>query len=503
MDEDLVEKLDEVYIRIDSNEFFILKELVEYFTFKVPGAEFMPSYKNKMWDGRIRLLNPNNRKLYKGLLPQLKRFCDLNNYTFVYENIQPPNFTDDNLKELVEYIKPQSSGKSISYRDYQLDAVKHAINTQRCLLLSPTASGKSLIIYTLLRFYSLHPELENKKLLIIVPTTSLVHQMYSDFEDYGYNSEKYCHKIYSGQDKNTHKRIVISTWQSIFRLDKEYFDQFGLVIGDECHLFKANSLNKIMDRMVNCKYRFGTTGTLDGTKTHKLMLTGMFGDVKQVTSTKKLIDNKTLAEFKIKALVLKYTDEQRKENKKENEGSGRKYADEIFWLIHNERRNRFINNLTLSLKGNTLVLYQRVEQHGKPMFEDISKRAEEGRPVFFVSGEIKGEVREEIRALTEKSDNAIIVASYGTFSTGINIKNLHNVVFSSPTKSRIRNLQSIGRGLRRGDAKESAVLYDIGDDLRHKTYINFAMRHFFERINIYNEEKFDFQVHDVQLYKGV
>ena len=233
------------------------------------------------------------------------------------------------------------------------------------------------------------------------------------------------------------------------------------------------------------------------------MLTGMFGDVKQVTSTKKLIDNKTLAEFKIKALVLKYTDEQRKENKKENEGSGRKYADEIFWLIHNERRNRFINNLTLSLKGNTLVLYQRVEQHGKPMFEDISKRVEEGRPVFFVSGEIKGEVREEIRALTEKSNNAIIVASYGTFSTGINIKNLHNVVFSSPTKSRIRNLQSIGRGLRRGDAKESAVLYDIGDDLRHKTYINFAMRHFFERINIYNEEKFDFQVHDVQLYKGV
>jgi len=493
----LVVTIDEVYVTVDSNEFFILKELVDYFTFKVPGAEFMPSFRNKMWDGRIRLLNPNNRKLYKGLISHLRRFCDMNGYELVYEDDAPPNFSKKNLEELAQYVNPHSGGKPIQYRDYQLEAVQHSINSNRCLLLSPTASGKSLIIYTLIRFYMMHPDLQNKKIIIIVPTTSLVHQMYSDFGDYGWDTEKYCHKIFSGQDKDTDKRVVISTWQSIFRLDKNYFSQFGMIVGDECHLFKANSLNKIMDKMVGCKYRFGTTGTLDGTKTHKLMLTGMFGDVKQVTSTKKLIDNKTLSSFKIQCLVLKYPPQMCKDNK------SKKYQEEIDWIIHNERRNKFINNLTLSLKGNTLVLYNFVEKHGKPMFKDISERAEKGRPVFFVSGAIKGEVREDIRALTEKSDNAIIIASYGTFSTGINIKNLHNVIFSSPSKSRIRNLQSIGRGLRKGDNKSSAVLYDIADDLQHKTYINFAIRHFYERINIYNEEKFDFQVHDVNIYKGI
>jgi len=340
----------------------------------------------------------------------------------------------------------------------------------------------------------MHPKVKSKKILIIVPTVSLVQQMYGDFKDYGWNVEKYCHKISAGIDKNTDKKVVISTWQSIYKMGFDYFDQFGVVIGDECHLFKANSLNKIMDKMTNCKYRFGTTGTLDGTKTHKLVLSGMFGDVKQVTTTKALIDSKTLADFRINSIVLKYKPEDCKYIKT------LKYSDEVEWIVTNPRRAAFIKDLTLTLKGNTLVLYNFVEKHGIPMHKMIEESAEEGRKVFFVSGNVKADVREEIRHTTEQESNAIIVASYGTFSTGINIRNLHNVVFTSPSKSRIRNLQSIGRGLRKGNGKTSAVLYDIADDLRYKTYMNFAIRHFYERINIYNEEKFEFKINEVNLY---
>lgn len=488
-------KHSEVHYILDSDELFILKELVDYFTYEVPGAKFMPAYRNKVWDGKIRLFNPTNRKIYAGLINQVQNFCEMNEYEFFCDKPDRVVFSEDNLKELAEYVKPQSKGKPLTYRDYQLDAIQTAINKDRCLLLSPTASGKSLIIYTLIRFYLMHPDLSGKKILIIVPTTSLVSQMYADFQDYGFDVKNKCHVIYQGQSKTTDKRVVISTWQSIYKERKPYFDQFGAVIGDECHLFKANSLTKIMEKMTECKYRFGTTGTLDGTKTHKLVLTGLFGDVKKVTTTKKLIDNETLSSFKIECLVLKYSENQCKETKK------MPYQDEIDWIVRNEKRNNFIVNLTNSLKGNTLVLFNFVEKHGKPLFSQIQEKVDDGRPVFYVSGETKVNDREDIRITTEESDNAIIVASYGTFSTGINIKNLHNVVFASPSKSKIRNLQSIGRGLRKGDRKESAVLYDIVDDLKHKSHTNFALRHFFERINIYNEEKFDFRINEIRMYK--
>jgi superfamily II DNA or RNA helicase len=339
----------------------------------------------------------------------------------------------------------------------------------------------------------MHPNVKGKKILIIVPTTSLVSQMYSDFADYGWDVEKYCHKIFQGQSKETNKKVVISTWQSIYKMPRDYWDQFNVVVGDECHLFKANSLNKIMDRLTGCKYRFGTTGTLDGSKTHKLVLTGLFGDVKQVTTTRKLIDSKTLADFSIKCIVLKYPEKICKEMK------GTKYAEEVEWIVTNNRRNEFIKNLVLDLKGNTLVLFNFVEKHGIPLHNLLKDGSDENRRVFFVHGGVDAEVREEIRRITEKEKNAIIVASYGTFSTGVNIRNLHNVIFTSPSKSRVRNLQSIGRGLRKGNNKESAVLYDIADDMKYKSHMNFALRHFYERLNIYNEEKFDFKIHEVKI----
>jgi len=333
--------------------------------------------------------------------------------------------------------------------------------------------------------------LTNFKAIVIVPTTSLVAQMNSDFADYAkkdrWQVAENTHMIYSGHDKVSDKPIFISTWQSLYKMPLSYFSDFDVIIGDEAHQFKAKSLTAIMEKTINTRYRFGTTGTLDGTQTHRLALEGLFGPVYKVTTTKKLIDNKTLSQFEIKALVLQYSDETCKALK------GANYQEEIDFLVSNEKRNNFIRNLALSLNTNTLILFQLVEKHGRILYKLIKDKTNE-RPVFFVYGGTDTNDREQIRGIVERESNAIIVASYGTFSTGINITNLHNVIFASPSKSRIRNLQSIGRGLRKNEQKNIAILYDVADDLSYKSHKNYTLNHFIERIKIYNEEQFEYKI---------
>ena len=249
-------------------------------------------------------------------------------------------------------------------------------------------------------------------------------------------------------------------------------------------MFKAKSLSGIMEKLTNCNFRYGTTGTLDGMQCHKLIIEGLFGPSYHVTSTKKLIDKNILSSLKIDAILLNYDEVDRKVVSKYT------YSDEMLWLIHNEKRNRFIVDLAKSLKGNTLILFQFVEKHGKRLHQLVN---DEGRKVFFVHGGTEAEDREQVRKILEENDQCIVVASYGTFSTGISIKRLHNIIFASPSKSRIRVLQSIGRQLRVSEHKEFAKLYDIGDDLSWKTKKNHTLRHFSERIKIYRSEKFEFR----------
>ena len=475
-----VKRYNETYNKIIC-EPSIAQELSEHFSFYVPGYKFMPSYKNKMWDGKIRLFNYMNCLLYSGLIDYLRDFCEQRGYELVLED----NFNDTEFSanECVDFL--ESLKLTLTPRSYQVEAFIHAVRKNRSLLLSPTASGKSFIIYLLTRYYA-------SRTLIIVPTTSLVSQLASDFADYGFASDKYVHRVFSGQDKQTDKPIVISTWQSIYKLPKEYFEQFDVVIGDEAHLFKAKSLMSIMDKLGKCKYRFGFTGTLDGTQTHKLVLEGLFGPVKKVTTTHELIKQKHLAEFEIKSIVLNYPDDTKKLICKAN------YKDEISFLVSHTPRNKFLKNLSLSLNGNTLLLFQFVDKHGKLLYDMISKEAKD-RKVFFVSGSVSGDEREEIRKIVETEKDSIIVASFGTFSTGVNIKNLHNIIFASPSKSRVRNLQSIGRGLRKSETKTNSVLYDIADDLSWKSTQNHTLRHYLERIKTYNEEKFSYKVYKVNI----
>jgi superfamily II DNA or RNA helicase len=490
MDTLIIEKKNDVYLTVDCDP-NVQREISEFFTFYVPGYKFMPAFRNRMWDGKIRLFSQKTKEIYFGLYPYIKAFCEERGYHIVAgKNVDIENKVD---KEIVKKFS-NGLGQKFEARDYQIDAIYHSLKFNRTLLLSPTASGKSFVIYALIRYYShLIKDRKNNRCLLIVPTTSLVEQMYSDFKSYGWDVKKYCHRLYSGYSNETDKKVLISTWQSLYKLPKKYFEQFGAVFGDEAHLFKSKSLTEIMTKLEDCKYRIGLTGTLDGTQTHKLVLEGLFGAVNKVTSTKKLMDKKQLSNLTIRCLILKHTEEN---SKMVSKG---KYQDEVDYLVSSESRNNFLRNLAIKMKGNTLVLFQLVEKHGKKLYEIIKEKADDNRKVFYIFGGVEADEREAIRGITEKEKDAIIVASYGTFSTGVNIRNLHNIIFASSSKSRIRNLQSIGRGLRLGDNKTSATLYDIADDLTYKSKENFTLKHFQERVSVYTQEEFDYEIHNVSL----
>jgi len=492
----VISKKNEVYAKITCEK-HIAQELSEFFTFFVPGYQFVPAYRNRIWDGKIRLYNLQTSQLYLGLLDYVREFCESRDYTCEYENNldTEDEYSVYHAKKFIEQINPHARGEPIEVREHQINAFVHAMQKRRALLLSPTASGKSLIIYLIFRQLWQYQDLKG---LVIVPTTSLVEQLFSDFGDYNDGSmEEHIHRIYQGKDKNTDKPLTISTWQSLYKMPKEYFEQFDYVIGDEAHNFKAQSLTTILTSCVNAKYRIGLTGTLDGTKTHKLVLEGLFGSIKKVITTKELIDKDQLSNFEIKCLVLKHTDEECLFVKDKT------YAEEIQYLISHEIRNKFIKNLTVSLGKNTLVLYQMVDKHGKILYDMIKDTEKIGnRKVFFIHGGVDTTDREDIRKIMEIEQDAIIVASFGTFSTGINIRNLHNIIFAMPTKSSIRTLQSIGRGLRQNEGKEIATLYDISDDLRYKKHMNYTLKHFVDRTKIYNEEKFPFKIYKIGLKNG-
>jgi len=483
----IISKKNEIYLKVEC-ESHIMYELSDQFTFDVPGAKFMPQFRSKHWDGKIRLFNTQTGEIYIGLLDKLISFCDNHNYKFEFKENKYyglPGEMDNSIsmEGVKDYMKSICSHEP---RDYQIQGVYDALKYQRKLLLSPTASGKSLMIYSVVRYFVER----GMNVLLVVPTTSLVEQMYKDFEDYGWNAEEYCHRVYGGSERVSDKHVTISTWQSIYKLDKIYFKDFNVVIGDEAHQFKSKSLISIMSKLHDAKYRFGFTGTLDGSQTHKLVLEGLFGPTYKLIKTDELIKKGYLSKLNIKVLLLKH------EGQKFND-----YEEEVQYLITNNSRNKFIKNLTLDLKGNTLVLFNRVSTHGEPLYELINKDKGENRKVFFIHGGVDTEERELVRKITEEESDAIIVASYGTFSTGINIRNLHNIVFASPSKSRIRNLQSIGRVLRKGKEKVSATLYDIADDITSNSKRNYTLNHLVERIKIYNEENFDYEIITINLKK--
>ena len=472
-----IKKINNTYLQIEC-EASVAMELQEHFSFLIPNAKFHPLVKNFVWDGRIRLFNVVTKFLYVGLFEQVKAFLDINGYSFeVLEGFKQTSFS---INEAVTFIETLNLPHKV--RDYQLKAFVHAVRNNRSILVSPTGSGKSLIIYLLARYY-------NRKTLLVVPTISLVNQMVSDFAEYGYQES--CHKIMAGTEKATDALITVSTWQSIFKMPKSFFQQYDVMFGDEVHTFKAKSLITIMENLTVTPYRFGLTGTLDKLETNQMVLEGLFGPIYRVASTVELIDKQHLSNVNIKVLMLGYGPTTTKSLVKAD------YDDEIDFIISNKSRNKFIKNLSLSLKGNTLILFDYVDKHGKVLYNNI--KDESTCSVYFIYGKVDGDERERIRKIVETESNAIIVASSKTFSTGVNIKNLHNLIFASPSKASNRILQSIGRILRLADNKYMATVYDIADDLRCGKYVNHTFKHMHERLKIYASENFKFKIYNIDL----
>ena len=480
-------KKNEVFLKVEA-EPHLHKELSEHFQFEVPGAKFMPAVKRRYWDGKIRLYSPGTGEIYCGLYDYLTDYLEQKGYQ--YDVLEDKYYGRPN--EVEEYVTPEGTAAFVralrlpfKARDYQLKGIYSAIKFRRKLLLSPTGSGKSLIIYALVRWHLLN----KREILIIVPTVSLVEQLYKDFIEYGWNVRE-VHRISAGEEKYVDNRVVISTWQSIYKEPRQFFERFNVVIGDEAHLYKAKSLTGILTKCYDAKYKIGLTGTLDGLESHQLVLEGLFGKCDRVTNTADLMKKGHLTPLKVRILLLQH-----------GWVPFDYYQQEMEYLCIHTKRSNFICNLALDLEGNTLILYNYIEKHGEPLWELLNSKVNKDRKVFFIHGGVDAVEREEARKICETQKDAIILASYGTFSTGINIRNLHNVIFASPSKSRVRNLQSIGRVLRKGENKAQAVLYDIADDCSKNSQYNYTLRHLAERMKIYDEESFDYDITKVNFKK--
>ena len=492
-----VGKLNETFLQV-SCERHVAYELNEYFSFKVPNFQFHPKFKAKLWDGKIRLFNIQTGQMYLGLYPYLKEWADKHSYKLQSDIVEARKLKGMGVTEIKEFfdsLKLHCKNVPITPRDYQVSSFIHCVKQERALLLSPTSSGKSLVIYSLIRWHQRF--IENDKILILVPTTNLVRQMYNDFGDYSselkdWNVEEQCHQIYSGKEKDTDRQIYISTWQSLFRLGTPYFKKFGMVIGDEAHLCNAQSLKGILEKMVTCRYRYGTTGTITDSKTNKLVLEGLFGKTYQAITSKELMDDKHISDLKIECLVLGYEDAEKKLLKKAT------YQEEIDFIVSSPKRNEFICELALARKGNVLVLFNYVEKHGKILEKILKAKLKTDRNIFFIAGETSVEDRENIRQITEV-ENSIIVASSGVLSTGVNIKNLQSLIFAHPYKGKIRNLQSIGRVLRLDDKENKDILFDVVDDLSWKKHQNYGIKHWSERVKTYTNEKFEYNIREITL----
>lgn len=491
MSEIKISAIDGVYSKIAA-EPHIMQEVRQLFTHKADNYKFSPQYRARVWDGNICLVKGN--KIYNGLVPEVQQYAEQNNYTVDID----PSITaahSVSVHELEKFISTLDLPKDRPPRDYQIQSAVKALRARRQVIVSPTSSGKSLIIYIMIAYCLQYA----KKALIIVPTIGLVTQMKKDFDSYNSKFTIHCSTDHLSKDNNIDAQIVVTTWQSLNNgktaVPASWYKQFDIVVADECHTVnqssKAKTLVQILSSLTNCYWRFGTTGTLSDNQLNNVSLEGLLGPKNSEVTTKELMDDGYVSSLRIKCIVLSYPEEYRKKAK------GLSYPSEIDFIAQFKPRNNFIKNLALSLKGNVLVFFRLVEKHGN-VLRDLTV-AENSKPVYYIDGSVNGPQREEIRQALEKQDNAVLIASLGTTSTGVSITTLKHMIAASPSKSKIKVLQSIGRLLRLHTDKQQATLYDIVDDLSYKGHDNFTLRHFRERLSIYNAERFPYKIYTVEL----
>ncbi|UPW37901.1 tail completion protein [Escherichia phage vB_EcoM_ESCO10] len=491
------EDFSHVRIECDDSTFF---ELRDYFSFEADGYKFNPKYRYGQWDGRIRLLD-YNRKLPYGLVSQMRKFAD----QFEYQLWIDPRITETEeiseteLKEWIASKEIYSGNTKIEPHWYQADAVFNGLKHRRRILNLPTSAGKSLIQALLARYYVEHYE---GKILILVPTTALVDQMINDFADYRLFGKQHMLGIRAGTKRDSDAMIYVSTYQTAVKQPKEWFAQFGMFMNDECHLATGKSISTIIEGLTNCMFKFGLSGSLKDGKANLMQYMGLFGDIFKPVSTSQLMEEGQVTDLKINSIFLRYPDEFTVKMK------GKDYQSEIKVITKATRRNKWVANLAVKLakkEENVFLMFKNIE-HGKTLFEMVKEQHKE---VYYVSGEVNTETRNALKLMAENGKGIIVVASYGVFSTGISVKNLHHVIFAHPVKSKIIVLQTIGRVLRKHDSKQVAQVFDIIDDMGVKpkskdskkkyVHLNYALKHGLDRIQRYADEKFNYVMKEVQI----
>ncbi|HBQ4413383.1 TPA: DEAD/DEAH box helicase family protein [Escherichia coli] len=464
-------------------------ELRDYFSFEVEGARFSPRYKYSGWDGKIRLFTHENT-LPIGLLKTLGIFAKNMGYSVWVDPrlLEKEDVTKESIDSWIDSLEVYSGSNKINPYWYQREAVFQGIHNRRRMLVLPTSAGKSLIACMLSRWYLEH---YTGKVLIIVPTTSLVVQMRDDFVDYRLFPHEAIHTMMSGSGKHPGDRLItVSTWQSACKMPPEWFRQYGMLIVDESHKASAKNITNIINGMNHCQFKIGMTGSPKESKCHLMQYVGLFGDIQKIVAIKQLMDDGQVTQLKINALFLKYKDEECKAMR------GKDYQEEIKFINGHKARNKLACELALKLarKQENVFLMFRYSKHGKMLYNALQRVYDK---VYYVSSEITTAERDALKKMAENEKGLIVVASYGVFSTGVSIKNLHHVIFGHPVKESTIVRQSIGRALRKHGSKAIAVVWDLIDDLcivgknGKVTRKNYAVSHALERIKCYISDKFD------------
>jgi hypothetical protein len=339
-------------------------------------------------------------------------------------------------------------------------------------------SGKSLVIYTIIRFLIA----TGNRIMLVVPNVSLVNQMYSDFVDYGwYTVNKHVEKLYSGEKPTFGKDVLITTYQSLMKRPPAFFAPYTSIMNDEAHSVKSLELQKISKKCVNASARLGFTGTLPKNDADKYNIQGALGPVIFKYKTKALVDQGVLAQIKIANCFIKYPDHIAML------GRRRQYHDEIDLIENTYERNHAFKYVFNSIPDgqNTIIFVNHID-HLNKIAEYLEEKLDDKYTLYIIHGGIKPEARETIRKTIDKEHDSILIATYGAASTGINIKRIHNVILGSSSKSEIRVLQTIGRGLRKHAQNDDFAYKNKNGNLTK----NHVYNHWEERFLYYKEQEF-------------
>jgi len=505
----LIDKKDASYFYLVPSYQTLKDSFYKAFSWYVEGYKYMPQYKNTPWDGKIYFYKAGTCEMPLGLWDMVIEKCKNEGLNVGFNwKWKERKISKREVKDFIKRFSP------FPLRDYQFNAIYWGLRKRRLSIEIPTSGGKTVLIYLFARwFYE-----SGKKVLIIVPRVQLVEQTYEEFYEW---DKEWCEKnvlrIHGGVDwkgKEKEYKVIISTWQSLHEKKKVFFKQFDALIVDEAHSSKANVLRKICEKCVNAWDRIGLSGTYPSKKwSDYWSIVSSIGPVKRFTTYKKMVENDWIADFEIVSIILKYP----KKFLQVVEKLWKAYQDikgiefdnyrsriirynfECEIQMYSYLRNLFLLEMAKKMKKNSIFLFTRRE-HGKILYE-LFKNEIKDKEIYYIDGTVKVEDREFFKQRMEEKNNVIIVASYGTFSEGINIKNLHNIVFCSSYKSKIKVLQSIGRVLRKLENKE-AKIFDIVDYFPFGgNEENILVRHFKRRERYYKMYEMKYEVKWVNLTK--